>query len=97
MNHGKAEARSLALGLRSKERVEYFIDDVGRDSHACITDHEPQVGTGFHPLRFVQERDVMFDQLDVEGSPFLPHCMGGVADEVHDNLLHLGGIGEDET
>ena len=45
----------------------------------------------------VRRGDAEIAQFDVEHPALLPHGIGGIGAEVHEDLLHLDGIGEDQA
>ena len=79
-----------------KERIEYPIHDVVGDTMAGVLNHDLEIGLGVH-FREARLLDLFcrcFPKDDRQLAA--PHGMPGIGAEVHEHLVHLGGIPHDK-
>ena len=98
MDHGKTEAGTFSQAFRGEEGIVDLLHDLGGDASARIADRELHVEAGLDPMGISTGRGhAEIGQIDVEHSPLLPHRVGGVRTEVHDDLMDLRGISQNQS
>src|SRR5512147_1480399 len=88
----QSETRPLAPRFRRVEGFPYLVDDALRNAHTAVVKYNPEAGA-------VPRSSHLF-RIDLQAFLFMPfgilliQGISGVADDIHEDLLHLLGIAD---
>ena len=93
---GQAQPGPLVFVLGAEIRIENAVDNRWTDARTGIRHGQSQMLTRLQ-IGIGQRRYFIFGQAiqgDRQSPAIFLHCMVGIGAQIHDNLMHLGGIGK---
>ncbi len=94
MDHGQSHPRPFAPVFGGKKRIKNLFEHTAGHAAAGIPHGQPHLGAGLQFGMIGHRLRIRITQAHFKDPALLPHGMGRVGDEVHQQLIDLDGITE---